>query len=64
MKAFEQTGWADHPVGEMEVTVKAPAVRHKVPVVRVTHWAAYGRWKSARNGAEMALNRFLDGMTE
>jgi hypothetical protein len=26
LKAFEQTGWADHPVGVMEVVVRSPAV--------------------------------------
>ena len=34
LKAFEQTGWADHPVGVMEVVVKSPAVKHQIPVVR------------------------------
>ena len=38
MKAFEQTGWADHPVGCMDVVVKSPAVKHTVPVVSVTNW--------------------------
>ena len=38
MKAFEQSGWADHPVGCMEITVKSPAVKHRVPVVQVTNW--------------------------
>ena len=35
MKAFEQGGWADHPVGCMEITVRSPAVKHRVPVVQV-----------------------------
>jgi hypothetical protein len=38
LKAFEQTGWADHPVGVMEVEVRSPAVKHQIPVVRVTNW--------------------------
>ena len=38
LKAFEQTGWADNPVGVMEVVVKSPAVKHQIPVVRVTNW--------------------------
>lgn len=32
MKAFEQSGWADHPVGCMEITVRSPVVRHRVPI--------------------------------
>jgi hypothetical protein len=38
MKAFEQSGWADHAVVCMEITVKSPAVKHRVPVARVTNW--------------------------
>lgn len=38
MKAFEQTGWADHPVGCMEIVIKSPAVTHRVGVVQVTNW--------------------------
>ena len=38
LKAFEQMGWADHPVGFMEIAVKSPAVKHQVPVVKVTNW--------------------------
>jgi hypothetical protein len=49
LKAFEQTGWSDHPVGEMGITVKSPAVKHRVPVVRVTNWlraqAPHGGWR-------------------
>jgi hypothetical protein len=38
MKAFEQSGWVDDPVGCMEITVKSPAVRPRVPVAQVTNW--------------------------
>jgi hypothetical protein len=54
MKAFEETGWADHPVGEMEVIVRSPAVKHRVPVVRVTNWL-----RSAGSPRDMALKARL-----
>ena len=54
MKAFEQTGWADHPVGWMEVVVKSPAVKHKVPVIQVTNWL-----RSAGSPKEVALKTRL-----
>jgi hypothetical protein len=54
LKAFEQTGWANHPVGEMEVIVKGPAVRHRVPVVRVTNWL-----RSVGSPREVALKSRL-----
>jgi hypothetical protein len=54
MKAFEQTGWADHPVGCMDVVVKSPAVKHTVPVVRVTNWL-----RSSGSPKEVALKTRL-----
>jgi hypothetical protein len=54
LKAFEQIGWANHPVGEMEVIVKTPAVRHRVPVVRVTNWL-----RSAGSPREVVLKSRL-----
>jgi hypothetical protein len=36
MKAFEQSVRADHPVGCVEITVKSPAVRHRVPIVQLS----------------------------
>jgi hypothetical protein len=54
MKAFEQTGWADHPVGCMEVTVRSLALKHRVPVVQVTHWL-----RSAGSPREIALKSRL-----
>jgi hypothetical protein len=53
-RAFEQTGWADHPVGCMEVTVRSPAVKHRVPVIQVTNWL-----RSAGSPREMALKSRL-----
>lgn len=54
-KAFEQTGWADHPVGEVEVIVTAPAVKHRVPVGRLKGWLRSG----ARSPRDMALKSRL-----
>jgi len=54
LKAFEQTGWSDHPVGEMEITVKSPAVRHRLPIMRVTNWL-----RSAASPREVALKSRL-----
>jgi hypothetical protein len=54
LKAFEQTGWSDHPVGEMEITVKSPAVRHRLPIMRVTNWL-----RSAGSPREVALKSRL-----
>ena len=57
LKAFEQAGWSDHPVGETEITVKSPAVKHRVPVVRVTSWL-----RSAGSPTEVALKSRLRDM--
>jgi hypothetical protein len=54
---FQETGWADHPVGEMEVTVKSPTVKHRIPVVRVTNWL-----RSAGSPREVALKTRLRQM--
>jgi hypothetical protein len=54
MKAFEQTGWADQPIGCMEVTVRSLAVKHRVPVMRVTNWL-----RSAGTPREIALKSRL-----
>ena len=54
MKAFEQTGWADHPVGVMEIVVRTPAVKLQVPVVKVTGWL-----RSAGSPREPALKARL-----
>lgn len=54
LKAFEDTGWADHPVGELDVIVKSPAVRHQVPVVRVKNWL-----RSAGSPRDVALKSRL-----
>ena len=48
------TGWADHPVGYMEITVRSPAVKHRVPVVQVTNWL-----RSAGSPREVALKSRL-----
>ena len=45
-----RTGWADHPVGVKEVVVRSPAVKHEIPVVRVTNWL-----RSAGSPKEVAL---------
>jgi hypothetical protein len=57
MKAFEQSGWADHPVGCMEITVKSPAVKHRVPVVQVTNWL-----RSSGSPRDVALKSRLKGI--
>jgi hypothetical protein len=54
MKAFEQSGWADHPVGCMEIMVRSTAVKHRVPVVQVTNWLT-----SAGSPRETALKSRL-----
>ena len=54
LKAFEQTGWPDHAVGDIEITVKSPAVKHRVPDVRVTNWL-----RSAGTPREVALKSRL-----
>ena len=54
LKAFEQTGWSDHPVGEMEIVAKSPAVKHRVPVVKVTNWL-----RSAGSPKDVALKTRL-----
>ena len=43
MKAFEQSGWEEQPVGCMEITVTSPAVTHRLPVVQVTNWLRSAR---------------------
>jgi hypothetical protein len=55
MKAFEQLRWSDNPVGCMEVTVRSPAVKHQVPVIKVTNWLRI----AGRSPREMALKSRL-----
>jgi hypothetical protein len=43
--------------GEMEVMVKSPTVKHRIPVVRVTNWL-----RSAGNPREVALKARLKQM--
>jgi hypothetical protein len=54
MKAFQDLGWSDNPVGYMEVMVKAPAIKHQVPVIKVTNWL-----RRAGNPREVALKTRL-----
>jgi hypothetical protein len=54
LKAFEDTGWADHPVGDLDVIVRSPAVRHQLPVVRVNNWL-----RSAGSPRDVALKSRL-----
>ena len=63
MKAFEQTGWADHPVGCMEVVVRSPAVKHQVPVVKVTNWLRRSG-SSAKDVASKARLRAILGWND
>jgi hypothetical protein len=62
LKAFEQTGWADHPVGSMEIVVKSPAVKHRVAVAQVMNWLrSAGRPKET---AQKARLRAILGWTD
>jgi hypothetical protein len=62
MNAFEQTGWADHPVGAMEIVVKSPAVKHLVPVAKVTNWLS--RVGNPRDSALKARLRAILGWND
>jgi hypothetical protein len=54
LKAFQETGWADHPTGFVEVAVKSPVVNHQVAVVQVMNWL-----RKAGNPKEMVMKHRL-----